>query len=46
MAVIGIFIGNKWSKKIDGQKLKKGFGWFVLVMGVYILVKESTGGAH
>ncbi len=46
MAVIGIFIGNNWSKKIDGQKLKKGFGWFVLVMGVYILVKESTGGAH
>ncbi|MEY3590107.1 MAG: hypothetical protein RL316_1519 [Bacteroidota bacterium] len=46
MAVIGIFIGNNWSKKIDGQKLKKGFGWFVLIMGVYILVKESTGGAH
>jgi uncharacterized protein len=46
MAVIGIFIGNNWSKKIDGQKLKKGFGWFVLTMGVYILFKESTGGAH
>jgi uncharacterized membrane protein YfcA len=46
MAVIGIFIGNNWSKKIDGQKLKKGFGWFVLVMGIYILLKESTGGAH
>lgn len=46
MSVIGIFIGNNWSKKIDGQKLKKGFGWFVLVMGIYILLKESTGGAH
>jgi uncharacterized membrane protein YfcA len=46
MAVIGIFIGNGLSRKIDGNKLKKGFGWFVLVMGVYILIKEGLGGAH
>ncbi|MBM3413147.1 MAG: sulfite exporter TauE/SafE family protein, partial [Bacteroidetes bacterium] len=38
MAVMGIFIGNQLSKKIDGNKLKKGFGWFVLVMGIYILL--------
>lgn len=43
MAVLGIFIGNTLSKKIDGGKLKKGFGWFVLVMGVYILLKETLG---
>lgn len=49
VAVVGIFIGDLLSKKIDGAKLKKGFGWFVLVMGVYIIVKElyfPTGGAH
>jgi uncharacterized membrane protein YfcA len=40
MAVVGIFIGNTLSKKIDGAQLKKGFGWFVLVMGICILLKE------
>jgi len=28
------------SKKIDGKKLKPAFGWFVLVMGFYIITKE------
>lgn len=40
LAIGGIFIGNALSKKIPGDKLKKWFGWFVLVMGMYILVKE------
>ena len=39
-SVAGIFIGILLSKKIPGQKLKKGFGWFVLIMGIYIIVKE------
>ena len=39
-SIIGIFIGNYLSKKISGDKLKVGFGWFVLVMGIYIIVKE------
>jgi uncharacterized membrane protein YfcA len=49
IAVAGIFIGDALSKKIDGNKLKKGFGWFVLVMGIYIIVKElffPGGGGH
>jgi uncharacterized membrane protein YfcA len=37
---IGIFIGSRLAEKIPGNKLKKGFGWFVLVMAVFILVKE------
>ncbi len=40
IAIVGIFIGIQLGKKIDGSKLKKGFGWFVLIMGVYILIKE------
>ena len=40
LAIIGIFMGNQLSKKIDGAALKKGFGWFVLVMGLYIIIKE------
>lgn len=39
-AVIGIFGGIYLSKKIAGAKLKTGFGWFVLLMGIYIIVKE------
>ncbi|MCX7548589.1 sulfite exporter TauE/SafE family protein [Xanthomarina sp. F1114] len=42
LAVIGIFIGTYMSNFIDGKKLKKGFGWFVLFMGIYILYKELT----
>ncbi|MDZ4330549.1 MAG: sulfite exporter TauE/SafE family protein, partial [Flavobacterium sp.] len=40
MAFIGMIIGIKLSKKIDGTKLKPIFGWFVLVMGIYIIIKE------
>jgi uncharacterized membrane protein YfcA len=40
-AIVGIIIGTMLSKKIDGAKLKPAFGWFVLVMGFYIIVKET-----
>ncbi len=40
LSVVGIFIGSKLSNVIPGQKLKPAFGWFVLVMGIYILGKE------
>lgn len=40
ISVVGIFLGLYLNKFIDGKKLKKGFGWFVLIMGVYIVLKE------
>ncbi len=40
-AIVGIFIGMALSKKIDGNKLKPAFGWFVLIMGIFIIVKET-----
>ena len=40
-AIVGIYIGMALSKKIDGTKLKPAFGWFVLVMGIYIILKET-----
>jgi uncharacterized membrane protein YfcA len=40
LAIVGIFIGNSISKKVSAHGLKKGFGWFVLVMGIYIIIKE------
>ncbi len=40
-AIGGLFIGMTLSKKVSGEKLKPAFGWFVLVMGVYIILKET-----
>ncbi|WP_034921807.1 sulfite exporter TauE/SafE family protein [Gillisia sp. CAL575] len=42
LSIVGIFIGIYFSKFIDGKKLKKAFGWFVLVMGIYIMWKELS----
>ena len=39
-SIIGIFMGNFISKKMDDTKLKIGFGWFVLAMGFYIIIRE------
>lgn len=39
-SIVGIFIGNYISKKAEDNKLKTGFGWFVLAMGIYILIRE------
>ena len=49
LAIGGIFAGNWLSHKVPGEKLKKAFGWFVLVMGLYIIVKElffTGAGTH
>ena len=40
IAVSGIYIGGYFNQKVNSDKLKKGFGWFVLVMGIYIIIKE------
>lgn len=39
-SIIGVFIGNYLSKFISGEKLKTGFGYFVLIIGIWIIVKE------
>ena len=38
--MVGIFLGSKLSDVVPGNKLKPGFGVFIVVMGVYILFKE------
>lgn len=40
LSIIGIIIGVWMSKFISGKKLKKGFGYFTLIMALYILYKE------
>ena len=39
-AVAGIFAGSYLTKYISGGNIKKSFGWFVLIMGIYIIVRE------
>ena len=40
LSVIGIYFGIYLTKFIEGKSLKKGFGWFVLIMAFIILLKE------
>jgi hypothetical protein len=40
LSIFGIFLGSALSKKINENFLRQGFGWFVLVMGLYIIAKE------
>lgn len=42
LSMLGIFIGGYFNRYISGQKLKALFGWFVLLMGIGILLKELT----
>ncbi len=42
IAIAGIVVGSILSKRIQNEKLKPAFGWFVLVMGLYIIGKELS----
>jgi uncharacterized membrane protein YfcA len=44
LAISGTFIGNYYQKKISQIRLKKGFGWFTLIIGSWILLKEFVIG--
>ena len=40
LSIVGIFIGQFLGQRIKGERLKQLFGWFVLIMGGFILYKE------
>ena len=40
IAIFGMYLGTYLAKKISGEALKKGFGIFVFIMGIFIIVKE------
>lgn len=40
IAILGIVLGVFLSKFISGKKLKKSFGYFILIMATYIIYKE------
>jgi uncharacterized membrane protein YfcA len=40
-SVTGVLAGTYFSHRIDNRKLKISFGWFVLLLGVYIAGRET-----
>lgn len=40
IAVLGLFIGMSVSRLVSEKSLKKGFGYFVLIMGAFILFDQ------
>ena len=40
ICAVGILIGSLMSNKVSAQKLRPAFGWFTLVVGVFVLIKE------
>jgi uncharacterized membrane protein YfcA len=42
LTILGILVGGLLSKYISNKSLKKGFGWFTLLMAFYIMYEELT----
>ena len=40
-AVVGALLGAPLTHRVPQTALKKGFGWFVLAMGAFVLVQEG-----
>ena len=43
-AVLGSVVGGRLAGRIPEQALRKGFGWFVLVMGGVVLAQQAPDG--
>jgi len=43
LSVVGIIVGIWLNNFIDGKKLKKAFGYFILLMSIFIIIKELNG---
>lgn len=42
IAVAGILLGGLLGKHVPGQQLKKGFGWSILAVSAFIILKETV----
>ncbi|MEL4308171.1 sulfite exporter TauE/SafE family protein [Joostella sp. CR20] len=40
LTILGVLLGGRLSNRIPNQTLKKGFGYLILLMSFYILLKE------
>jgi uncharacterized membrane protein YfcA len=43
-AVLGSIVGGRLAGRIPEEALRKGFGWFVLVMGGFVLTQQAPDG--
>ena len=41
LGIAGSVAGSKLAKRLPQDKLKRGFGWFLIVMGIYILARSG-----
>jgi hypothetical protein len=41
VAVAGTLLGGRLARRVSNEHLRPAFGWFVLVMGIYIIGKET-----
>jgi hypothetical protein len=41
LAIVGTLIGAQLSGKVLDTKLKPAFGWFILIIGIGIILKET-----
>jgi len=42
LTMLGVLLGGYLSKYVSNKKLKKSFGWFILIMAIYIMIKEFS----
>lgn len=42
LTIIGVLLGSYFSKNVSNQSLKKGFGYFTLIMACYIMYMELS----
>lgn len=40
LTIVGVLFGGYFSKNVSNRLLKKGFGWLILVMSLFIISKE------
>ena len=41
LGIAGSVVGSRLARRLPQDKLKKWFGWFLVVMGIYILVRSG-----
>jgi hypothetical protein len=44
-AVVGSLVGGRLAGRVPEAALRQGFGWFVLVMGGFVLVQQGPSWA-
>ncbi len=43
VAVVGLAFGIFLGSRVRAEDIKKGFGWFVLLMGIFVMIRELIG---